>query len=165
LAIAAEIGRFPLIIRPAFTLGGTGGGISYNLEEFKDQVKAGIDASMTDQVGVFGGEGVGRWGGGEVGREGRGEGRIHMWGLIHKAGIDTSMTDQVRVWVCVDTGNTARGCQWVTSKQWELDSSGVVEGVNDPVGGRGVWRGRGRCGTREGAVCARGGGCRAWPTT
>jgi carbamoyl-phosphate synthase large subunit len=50
LAIAAEIGRFPLIIRPAFTLGGTGGGISYNLEEFKEQVKAGIDASMTDQV-------------------------------------------------------------------------------------------------------------------
>jgi len=52
LAIAAEIGRFPLIIRPAFTLGGTGGGISYNLEEFKEQVKAGIDASMTDQVGM-----------------------------------------------------------------------------------------------------------------
>jgi hypothetical protein len=39
LAIAAEIGRFPLIIRPAFTLGGTGGGISYNLEEFKAQVQ------------------------------------------------------------------------------------------------------------------------------
>lgn len=53
LAIAAEIGRFPLIIRPAFTLGGTGGGISYNLEEFKEQVKAGIDASMTDQVWVL----------------------------------------------------------------------------------------------------------------
>ncbi|GBF87494.1 carbamoyl-phosphate synthase large subunit, chloroplastic-like protein [Raphidocelis subcapitata] len=34
LAIAAEIGSFPLIIRPAFTLGGTGGGISYNMEEF-----------------------------------------------------------------------------------------------------------------------------------
>lgn len=50
LAIAAEIGRFPLIIRPAFTLGGTGGGISYNMEEFVAQVKAGIDASMTDQV-------------------------------------------------------------------------------------------------------------------
>eukprot|EP00775_Hariotina_reticulata_P009331 gene9331-9495_t len=50
LAIAAEIGRFPLIIRPAFTLGGTGGGISYNVEEFKAQVQAGIDASMTDQV-------------------------------------------------------------------------------------------------------------------
>jgi hypothetical protein len=51
LEIAAKIGRFPLIIRPAFTLGGTGGGISYNMEEFKEQVKAGIDASMTDQVG------------------------------------------------------------------------------------------------------------------
>lgn len=52
IAISAEIGRFPLIIRPAFTLGGTGGGISYNMEEFKEQVKAGIDASMTDQVGT-----------------------------------------------------------------------------------------------------------------
>lgn len=50
LVIAAEIGRFPLIIRPAFTLGGTGGGISYNMEEFKAQVQAGIDASMTKQV-------------------------------------------------------------------------------------------------------------------
>ncbi|KAF6262033.1 hypothetical protein COO60DRAFT_1621809 [Scenedesmus sp. NREL 46B-D3] len=50
LAIAAEIGRYPLIIRPAFTLGGTGGGISYNREEFIAQVEAGIDASMTDQV-------------------------------------------------------------------------------------------------------------------
>jgi carbamoyl-phosphate synthase large subunit len=50
LAIAAEIGRYPLIIRPAFTLGGTGGGISYNKEEFIAQVEAGIDASMTDQV-------------------------------------------------------------------------------------------------------------------
>lgn len=52
LAIAAEIGRYPLIIRPAFTLGGTGGGISYNKEEFIAQVQAGIDASMTDQVGT-----------------------------------------------------------------------------------------------------------------
>jgi hypothetical protein len=51
LEIAAEIGRFPLIIRPAFTLGGTGGGIAYNLDEFKQIVATGIDASMTDQVG------------------------------------------------------------------------------------------------------------------
>ena len=33
-AVAARIGRLPLIIRPAFTLGGTGGGIDYNNEEF-----------------------------------------------------------------------------------------------------------------------------------
>jgi carbamoyl-phosphate synthase large subunit len=31
---AEEIGRLPLIIRPAFTLGGTGGGIAYNMDEF-----------------------------------------------------------------------------------------------------------------------------------
>ena len=31
---AESIGRLPLIIRPAFTLGGTGGGIAYNMDEF-----------------------------------------------------------------------------------------------------------------------------------
>ena len=50
---AQDIG-FPLVIRPSFTLGGTGGGISYNREEFVAQVEAGIDASMTDQVGSLG---------------------------------------------------------------------------------------------------------------
>src|SRR5579864_9160094 len=34
-AVAERIGRYPLIIRPAFTLGGTGGGIAYNREEFE----------------------------------------------------------------------------------------------------------------------------------
>src|SRR5678815_2134348 len=33
--VAAEIGSFPLIIRPAFTLGGNGGGIAYNREELE----------------------------------------------------------------------------------------------------------------------------------
>ncbi|CAD7695811.1 unnamed protein product [Ostreobium quekettii] len=41
---------FPLIIRPAFTLGGTGGGIAYNLEEFHAIVEGGLEASMTTQV-------------------------------------------------------------------------------------------------------------------
>ncbi len=40
----------PAIIRPAFTLGGTGGGIAYNREEFEDVVRRGLDASMTSQV-------------------------------------------------------------------------------------------------------------------
>ena len=40
----------PAIIRPAFTLGGTGGGIAYNREEFEDTVRRGLDASMTSQV-------------------------------------------------------------------------------------------------------------------
>ncbi|WCJ41090.1 Carbamoyl-phosphate synthase large chain [Euphorbia peplus] len=48
--IANEIGEFPLIIRPAFTLGGTGGGIAYNKEEFEAICKAGIAASLTSQV-------------------------------------------------------------------------------------------------------------------
>ena len=39
LAIAAQIGRLPLIIRPAFTCGGMGGGIAYNMEEFKQIVR------------------------------------------------------------------------------------------------------------------------------
>src|SRR3974377_685786 len=37
--IAEKIGGFPLIIRPAFTLGGTGGGIGYNREEFEEIAK------------------------------------------------------------------------------------------------------------------------------
>ncbi|XP_031280707.1 carbamoyl-phosphate synthase large chain, chloroplastic-like [Pistacia vera] len=50
IAIANEIGEFPLIIRPAFTLGGTGGGIAYNKEEFESICKAGLAASLTSQV-------------------------------------------------------------------------------------------------------------------
>jgi carbamoyl-phosphate synthase large subunit len=45
-----DVCGLPAIIRPAFTLGGTGGGIAYNREEFEDIVKRGLDASMTNQV-------------------------------------------------------------------------------------------------------------------
>lgn len=48
--IAAEIGSFPLIIRPAFTLGGSGGGIAYNMEEYQQIVTGGLNASTTTQV-------------------------------------------------------------------------------------------------------------------
>eukprot|EP00740_Mantoniella_antarctica_P007677 CAMPEP_0181365288 /NCGR_PEP_ID=MMETSP1106-20121128/9970_1 /TAXON_ID=81844 /ORGANISM="Mantoniella antarctica, Strain SL-175" /LENGTH=1142 /DNA_ID=CAMNT_0023480319 /DNA_START=206 /DNA_END=3634 /DNA_ORIENTATION=- len=48
--IAAEIGSLPLIIRPAFTLGGSGGGIAYNMEEYEVIVNSGITASSTNQV-------------------------------------------------------------------------------------------------------------------
>jgi carbamoyl-phosphate synthase large subunit len=41
---------FPSIIRPSFTLGGTGGGIAYNYEEFEDIVRRGLDNSPTTQV-------------------------------------------------------------------------------------------------------------------
>ena len=47
--IAREIG-FPVIIRPSYTLGGTGGGIAYNAEEFGDMAKRGIDASPIGQI-------------------------------------------------------------------------------------------------------------------
>lgn len=40
----------PAIIRPAFTLGGTGGGIAFNREEFEDVIRRGLDASMTHEV-------------------------------------------------------------------------------------------------------------------
>jgi carbamoyl-phosphate synthase large subunit len=49
-AIAAEIGSYPLIIRPAFTLGGTGGGIAYNQEEFEEIAQSGLDASPVSQI-------------------------------------------------------------------------------------------------------------------
>jgi carbamoyl-phosphate synthase large subunit len=44
-----EIG-FPVIIRPSFTLGGTGGGIAYNREEFENYVNRGLTASPVGQV-------------------------------------------------------------------------------------------------------------------
>jgi carbamoyl-phosphate synthase large subunit len=50
LQVHEEIGRFPLIIRPAFTLGGTGGGIAYNMEEYQDIIQQGLSASMTGQA-------------------------------------------------------------------------------------------------------------------
>jgi carbamoyl-phosphate synthase large subunit len=49
LKIADEIG-FPLIIRPSFTLGGTGSGVAYNREELMDVAKGGLDASMISEV-------------------------------------------------------------------------------------------------------------------
>ena len=48
--IATEIGNYPLIIRPAFTLGGTGGGIAYNQEEYETMAQFGIDASPVSQI-------------------------------------------------------------------------------------------------------------------
>ncbi|MFQ3577713.1 MAG: carbamoyl-phosphate synthase large subunit, partial [Verrucomicrobiia bacterium] len=48
--VAAQIGTYPLIIRPAFTLGGTGGGIAYNREEFERIVASGIDLSPVNEV-------------------------------------------------------------------------------------------------------------------
>lgn len=47
--VLEEIG-LPLIIRPAFTLGGTGGGIAYNVEEFETIVQRGLDASPVTEV-------------------------------------------------------------------------------------------------------------------
>lgn len=41
---------FPTIIRPSFTMGGSGGGIAYNLEEFKEIVAHGLDLSPTSEV-------------------------------------------------------------------------------------------------------------------
>ena len=45
-----KIGTFPLIIRPSFTLGGTGGGIAYNEEEFEEICKRGLDYSPTTEI-------------------------------------------------------------------------------------------------------------------
>jgi carbamoyl-phosphate synthase large subunit len=47
--IAKEIG-FPIIIRPAFTLGGTGGSIAYNIDELKEKARIGIESSIIGQV-------------------------------------------------------------------------------------------------------------------
>jgi carbamoyl-phosphate synthase large subunit len=49
LAIAGEIG-YPVVIRPSFTMGGSGGGIAYNREELETIVARGLDASPTGEV-------------------------------------------------------------------------------------------------------------------
>jgi carbamoyl-phosphate synthase large subunit len=48
-AVLADIG-LPAVIRPSFTMGGTGGGIAYNREEFERIVASGLDASPTTEV-------------------------------------------------------------------------------------------------------------------
>ncbi|AEW44298.1 carbamoyl-phosphate synthase large chain [Serratia symbiotica str. 'Cinara cedri'] len=49
LIVAAEVG-FPCIIRPSFTMGGAGGGIAYNREEFEDICQSGFDLSPTKEL-------------------------------------------------------------------------------------------------------------------
>ena len=49
-AVAVDIGTYPLIIRPAFTLGGAGGGIAYNREELEEIVRRGLDLSPVSEV-------------------------------------------------------------------------------------------------------------------
>ena len=49
-AVGAQIGSYPLIIRPAYTLGGSGGGIAYNREEFEEIVARGLDLSPVKEV-------------------------------------------------------------------------------------------------------------------
>jgi len=49
LEVQAEIG-FPAVIRPSFTLGGTGGGIAYNKDEFVEMCKRGLAASPTHEL-------------------------------------------------------------------------------------------------------------------
>src|SRR5919112_2060670 len=45
-----ELTGFPAIVRPSFTLGGTGGGIAYNRDEFEDIVRRGLSESPTSQI-------------------------------------------------------------------------------------------------------------------
>jgi len=49
MEVAQKIG-FPVIIRPSFTLGGTGGSMAYNIEEFKELAKIGLEASMIGEI-------------------------------------------------------------------------------------------------------------------
>jgi carbamoyl-phosphate synthase large subunit len=47
---ASEIIGFPIIIRPSFTLGGTGGGVAYNIKELEDFCTTGLDLSLNTEV-------------------------------------------------------------------------------------------------------------------
>ena len=50
LLVAKAIGKWPLIVRPGFTLGGTGGGIAHDEEEFRVIVTRGLEASLNHEV-------------------------------------------------------------------------------------------------------------------
>ncbi len=47
---AVKVIGLPCVIRPAYTMGGTGGGFAYNMEEFRDVVRRGLAASMVGQI-------------------------------------------------------------------------------------------------------------------
>lgn len=49
MAAADDIG-FPVIVRPSFTLGGTGGGVAYNRQELEEMCTSGLDLSMTTEI-------------------------------------------------------------------------------------------------------------------
>jgi carbamoyl-phosphate synthase large subunit len=49
-AVGERIGRLPLIIRPAYTLGGTGGGVAYNREEFEELARRGLELSPVSEI-------------------------------------------------------------------------------------------------------------------
>ncbi len=49
MAAADDIG-FPIIVRPSFTLGGTGGGVAYNRRELEEYATAGLDLSLTSEI-------------------------------------------------------------------------------------------------------------------
>ena len=50
MAVAETIGTWPLIVRPGFTLGGTGGGIAHDEDEFASIVTGGLEASLNHEV-------------------------------------------------------------------------------------------------------------------
>ncbi len=50
MEVSKKISSYPLIIRPAFTLGGVGGGIAFNLEEFVEMCKSGLEESPSNQI-------------------------------------------------------------------------------------------------------------------
>src|SRR6267378_7258255 len=49
-SVEEKIGSLPLIIRPAFTLGGSGGGIAYNRDEFEEIAKRGLELSPVSEI-------------------------------------------------------------------------------------------------------------------
>jgi carbamoyl-phosphate synthase large subunit len=49
-SVTEKIGRFPVIIRPAYTLGGTGGGVAYNRDEFEELAKRGMELSPVNEI-------------------------------------------------------------------------------------------------------------------
>ena len=128
--IAAKIGTWPLIIRPGFTLGGTGGGIAHDEAEFNGIVTRGLDASLNHEVLIE--ESLIGW------KE------FEMEGMRDKAGnavIVCSIENMDPMGVHTGDSITVAPIQTLTDREYQAmrdDSIRVLEAIGIATGGSNV---------------------------
>lgn len=135
--VAAQLG-YPVVLRPAYTMGGTGGGIVYNVEELRQVVPRGLAASLINQVlveeCVLG-----------LGRAGTGSGALTAKGQK----ITVCFIENVTPWASTTRGQLLRGSHADRS----AGRAGQASGLLLPHSGR-----HRRDGRHERAVCPQPGG-------